>query len=236
MSMKDIKIEITFINKKRLSPYRRFFCFLVFLCACSLSHAQVGDYVRSFKEKRSLYFTWDSKATFISNRYAQIKSIKFGFNFGGKTTFGMGYNWYHGKIVRSFDQAESIIPLTANLKFRYVSVFSEYTYFKNERWEATIPAQVGIGIMQYNQEFTKNRVPNAGGLFMLYEPTSTITYRFLRYFGVGLGIGYRLVILLGPNPQKENLQSPIVTFMSKIYFDTVWNDMKGLKKRKKKEK
>lgn len=234
MSMKDIKTYLLSQYKKRLSPNRRFFCFLILLVFFMPLRAQVRHYTDSFKEKRSFYFTWDSKITFITNRYAQVKSIKCGFDFGGgKTKFGIGYNWYKGPIVRTFDGPEGS-TLTANFKFRYASIFTEYLYFKNDKWEATIPAQVGVGIMQYNQEFTKNRIPGAGGVFLVYEPASTITYRFLRYFGIGVGLGYRLVIMLGDNPQNEQLHSPVIMLRSKLYFDTLLADFKGWRKKKKK--
>lgn len=238
MSMKDTKSKILPLYKKRLLQHGRFFYFLLaplfFVVLLQVpATAQVRKYTDSFREKRSLYFTWDSKITFISNRYAQVKSIKLGFDFGGKTKFGLGYNWYKGNIVRDFERPPQNPFMTANLKFRYASLFTEYQYFINERWEATIPAQVGLGIVQYNKEFTKEKVSRAGGFFVLYEPSSTITYRFLRYFGVGLGIGYRLVILMGENPHKENFQSPVIMVRTKLYFDYLMQDVKKLLSRKK---
>lgn len=212
-------------SKKRLLQYRRFFYLIPILFFAFNSNSQgVDEFANSFKKKRSFYFTWDSKATFITNEYAQVKSVKLGFDFGGKTKFGIGYNWYKGNIVREFFEKEQLVG--ANLKFRYASIFTEYVYFLNDHWEATIPAQIGMGIMQYNKEFTKLKIQGAGGFFMLYEPSSTIVYRFLRYFGAGIGIGYRLVILTGNNPLKENFQSPILTLRTKIYFDKVMDDLK----------
>lgn len=226
--MKATNEKIRSPYKKRLLPCRRFFCFwCVFVMHTGTTVAQVRKYTDSFREKRSLYFTWDSKITFITNRYAQVKSIKLGFDFGGKTKFGLGYNWYKGNIVREFVRPQYPY-LSANFKFRYLSVFTEYLYFINEKWEATIPAQVGMGLMQYNKEYTGEKVDDAGGFFMLYEPSSTITYRFLRYFGVGAGIGYRLVLLFGNNPQKEHLQSPVIMLRTKLYFDYLMRDVKKL--------
>lgn len=245
MNMKDIKNKLYSLYQKRLLPNRRF-CFLSvpkqvlrIVLVLALFHfsatAQVRKYTDSFKEKKSFYFTWDSKITFISNRYAQVKSLKLGFDFGGKTKFGVGYNWYKGPMVRSFDE-QPVNPIpTANLKLRYASLFTEYLYFKNDKWEATIPAQLGMGFLEYRREFTKEKIPGAGGFCLLYEPSSTITYRVLRYFGVGAGIGYRLVLLFGHNPHKENLQSPVIMIRTKIYFDTLMADFKAWRKKKQKD-
>lgn len=225
MNMTDTS-HIKNIVKKRLFHCKRFFSFVVMLCMPFMqTHAQ-NDFSESFKTKRTFYFTWDSKITFISNEYAQVKSVKLGFDFGGKTKFGVGYNWYKGDIVRGLGEPGKQVH--ANLKFRYVSIFTEYVYFLNDKWEATIPAQAGIGFMQYNKEFTNDKVPGAGGFFMTYEPASTLVFRFLRYFGAGLGIGYRLVLLTGNNPLKENFQSPVIMVRTKVYFDRVMKDIKSL--------
>jgi hypothetical protein len=211
--------------EKRLNSFRRFFCFVVILFSINFIQAQgVEDFSNSLKAKRSFYFTWDSKATFISNEYAQVKSVKLGFDFGGKTKFGIGYNWYKGDISRTFYENEK--SSQGLLKFRYASIFTEYVYFLNNKWEATIPAQIGMGITQYNHETTMQKLDGAGGVFLLYEATSTLVYRFLRYFGAGLGVGFRLVVITGDDPFKENFQSPILTLRTKVYFDRVVSDFK----------
>lgn len=211
--------------KKRLNFFRRFFCFTLILFFSNFLFAQsVDDFANSLKAKRSFYFTWDSKATFISNEYAQVKSLKLGFDLGGKTKFGIGYNWYKGDISRPFSTSES--AFRGRLKFRYASIFTEYVYFLNDKWEATIPAQIGFGITQYNHPTTKEKLDGAGGFFLVYEASSTLVYRFLRYFGAGLGVGFRLVLLTGDNPYKENFQSPVLTLRTKVYFDRVVADFK----------
>jgi hypothetical protein len=224
MNMMGIRPQKIF-TKKRLICFRRFFCFMLIFFSAGFLRAQgVDDFTSSLKAKRSFYFTWDSKATFISNEYAQVKSVKLGFDFGGKTKFGIGYNWYKGNISRTFYDNEKAIQ--GMLKFRYGSIFTEYVYFLSDKWEATIPAQLGMGITQYNHEITKEKLDGAGGVFFLYEASSTLVYRFLRYFGAGLGIGFRLVVLTGDDPYKENFQSPVLTLRTKVYFDQAMADIK----------
>lgn len=223
MNMTDTN-QLKNIIKKRLFHCKRFFSFVaVLLPLCSIAQ---NDFTASLKTKRTAYFTWDSKITFISNEYAQVKSVKLGFDFGGKTKFGIGYNWYKGDIVRRLGNPGA--QVNGNLKFRYLSIFTEYVYFLNHKWEATIPAQAGMGFMQYNKEFTHDKISGAGGFFLTYEPASTLVYRFLRYFGAGLGIGYRLVLLGGSNPLKENFQSPVIMVRTKVYFDRLVKDVRNL--------
>lgn len=225
-NMKDtspIKISL----QKRLYNYRRFFCLLfLFLITLPIHSQENPSITKTLNGKKSIYFTWDSKTTFITNEYAQVKSIKLGLDFGGKTKFGLGYNWYKGSIVREFDFLEG--KPTANLKFRYVSLFAEHVYFINKRWEASIPAQIGLGTMHYQKEFSTDKISGAGGAVFIYEPSSVLIIRFLKYFGAGLGLGYRLAIQSGSNPLNEQLHSPIIMVRTKLYFNDLVNDFKEL--------
>ncbi len=219
---------LKYMNKKRSLFNGRFFC--LFVCFSFLYpslYSQMVDAVnKELSREKSVYATWDSKTTFISNKVAVVKSVKLGFDFGGKTKLGVGYNWYKGKL--------SFIPDGENkdffLKIRYVSVFAEHLYFESRRWEASIPVQLGAGILNYYDDI-KNKYNKAGGLVFLYEPSSAILFKFLRYFGVGGGIGYRLVVYTGPNPNKEQMQSPIFYIRTKIYFNKIWRDLKRITKR-----
>jgi len=47
-------------------------------------------------------------------------------------------------------------------------------------------------------------------------------------------LGYRLVILFGHNPHKENFQSPVIMIRTKLYFDTIMADFKAWRKKKQK--
>lgn len=210
-----------------MSFLRRFFCLVLpFVTFSILANAQIADEVQKvLKKKRSIYFNWDSKATFISNNYAQVKSVKLGFDFGGKTKVGLGYNWYKGDLNFVPDLEKPTINY--NLKMRYGSFFLEHMYFENKRWEASIPVQFGVGWLNY-QNANKEVYDKAGGLVLYYEPSSSILYKFWRYFGAGGGIGYRIAFLTGPNPNEEKLHSPVFFIRTKVYFDVVWKDIKKL--------
>jgi hypothetical protein len=54
------------------------------------------------------------------------------------------------------------------------------------------------------------------GLLVLYEPYSIGIYKFTPWFGLGFGIGYRLV-LVGNKTINENINSPIYVVKAKLY-------------------
>jgi hypothetical protein len=57
----------------------------------------------------------------------------------------------------------------------------------------------------------------------MYEPAMTVQYRFLRYFGVSAGLGYRLVFK-NNEILKQQMSAPVYLVGLKIFFDDLWKD------------
>jgi hypothetical protein len=188
------------------------------------SRAQLVDsIVHSFTHKPSLYWNYGTNYSFISNQFAGIMNIKLGADFNTTTKIGLGFNWIQKGM-------EKQIPvdgyLHSQLYMRYVSVFFEYTYFKTYHWEASIPAQIGLGNMNYLHTLNNGTTEKSENKwFVLYEPITTIQYRFLKYFAVGGGIGFRLVI---PNKPTtfDHFASVLFVVKSKFYFTDAFRDFK----------
>lgn len=188
------------------------------------SKAQLRDSIlKSFKEKPTFYGNYGSNYSFISNQFAGVMNIKLGLDYSSIAKFGIAFNWIKKGMTKqtpndNFDESK--------LYMRYISVFFEYTYFKTYHWEASIPAQIGIGNIFYKNTMTNaNTISTQKKWFVLYEPITTIQYRFLKYFAAGGGIGYRLVI-----PTRvggiDQFSSILFVVKSKIYFGEAWRDFK----------
>jgi hypothetical protein len=54
----------------------------------------------------------------------------------------------------------------------------------------------------------------------------TVQYRFLNYFGVGAGWGFRLVVQTG-DKLGENLNAPIYTLGVRVFLGDLWRDLRG---------
>ena len=58
---------------------------------------------------------------------------------------------------------------------------------------------------------------------IIYEPAMTIEYKFLKYFGIGGGVGFRLAIK--SNQQiKESFTAPEYILRFKIYSGDIYKD------------
>jgi hypothetical protein len=197
--------------------------FLFFIFSLSANAQLVDSIAHSFKHKPGFYWNYGSNYSFVSNQFAGVMNIKLGADFNSITKIGAGYNW----IKKGMDKQDAVPGyMHSQLYMRYISVFFEYTYFKTYHWEATIPAQIGVGNMYYihtNANGTTERSINKW--YVLYEPLTTIQYRFLRYFAAGAGIGFRLVIPNKPTPH-DHLSSVLFIVKSKFYFTDAYRDFK----------
>ena len=61
---------------------------------------------------------------------------------------------------------------------------------------------------------------------ILYEPAMTVQYRFLRYFAIGAGWGFRLVIQTGDD-LGERLTAPVYLFGVRSFIGGMGRDARG---------
>lgn len=203
---------------------------ILFLILSLHSSAQLRDSIlKAFKEKPTFYGNYGSNYSFISNQFNGVMNVKLGLDFSSTVKFGIAYNWNKKGMIKqnplsNFDESK--------LYMRYISIFFEYTYFKTYHWEASIPAQIGVGNIFYQNTKNGNSVKSEKSWFVLYEPITTIQYRFLKYFAAGGGIGYRIVL-----PTKvggyDQFSSVLFVIKSKVYFGEAWRDFKKWKRTQK---
>ncbi len=184
---------------------------------CTGAKAQLFDSIKSsFEYKPKLLIKMDARNSFVTASFARIKGVKVGLSYHKTFKFGLGYSWM------KTDFYPNAFNDSTNLRFSYANVFMEYTFFQTKHWLFEIPVQLGIGRISYKDPegliLQKQWVP-------IWEPAMTFEYIFLKYFGVGVGAGYRLVIK--PKlPIVEKFTSPIYIFKFKIYFGDIYKDVK----------
>lgn len=181
----------------------------------------------SLKENPSPFIKLDSKNSIISNWGARISSIKTGLEFNHTLCFGMGYEWlasdiYRSEIVYAGNQTE--VTVKKKLEMNYISLFTEYNYYNYKKWQFYVPISVGIGESHYKYRFDEIEYNENNTLILLYETEMIAEYRIIKYVGVGLGVGYRL-LLKGKSDMNENFTSPIYILKLKIYFSDIYKDI-----------
>jgi hypothetical protein len=199
---------------------------LCFILLSLLLKAGDGDStrLRSLKGILSL----DGKRSFVKKHPVGITGIRGGIQWKNTFRTGVGYYFLNREVRDAkifYNPAGGIEDVRIQrIRFYYFAFFYEQLIKKNKRWEIYIPVMAGPGWVKnrtysYNEYlFTeKERVA-------LFELSCVAEYRFLRWFGVGAGLGYRK-ILWADALIEENLDAPIYSLKFKIYFDHLGKDL-----------
>lgn len=198
---------------------RTFFIILIsFFIFSSQGHAQLFDSIRtSFDYKPKFLLKFDTRNSFISNQYAKIHGIKVGLSFNKTTNIGIGYHWMPKRPL----EPTLLNSNKIDLKFGYAVAFFEYNFYKSKHWSAEIPVQIGFGKAQYDD--LDLAMTTGVSWIIIYEPAMTIEYKFLKYFGIGGGVGFRLAIK--SNQQIiESFTAPEYILRFKIYSGDIYKE------------
>lgn len=198
--------------------------FLILLCCSSnlLGQQFEEELKEALKEQPKFEFKLDSRNAFISNTGVRVFGFKLGLNFDDKLSFGLGYNqlWSNPSNELFWDGA----AFDAEVNYYYFSPYVEYTFYRDEKWEFSIPVQFGLGESWYELNRTHQQIIRSRNFVLSYEPAITVQYSFLKYFGLGAGVGYRLMIVPN-NSIDEQFTSPVYIFKFKIFFQDIYQDL-----------
>lgn len=178
-------------------------------------NAQLFDSIqKSFQFTPKPLLKIETRNSFITSEIVKVRALKIGLNFNKTTQIGISYNWLKGKTY--IQNRDSSI-----LKMNYISPFFEYVFYRDKHFILSIPVLIGIGNTKYK---SKENIKFNKSFLMTYEPGLTLEYKFLKYFGIGTGIGLRLAIKEN-NTVTEQLNSPTYILKFKIYFGEIVNDL-----------
>jgi hypothetical protein len=190
---------------------------------CSHAQSFEQELREAVKTKPKLEFRMDSRHSFINQRGVKTAGVKVGIQFADKLSFGLGYNRLWSPLSSTIVQ--NGVETEVQLGFFNLSPYVEYVFYKDKKWELTIPVQIGFGSSYYSNQTESGKDKLREEFVMSYEPAITFQYRFLSYFGAGLGIGYRFMIV--PNGKlEEKFTSPVYIFKTRIYFQDILRDLK----------
>ena len=195
---------------------------LMFFISFSSSNAQLLDSISlSIKEKPRLLFKLDGRGSFISTRSARIWGFKVGVEHNDRVQYGIGYSWLRNEISQEVELNGEMVP--SRVRFGYLTPFFEYAFYQRNKWEVSIPVQVGLGQAWYEHKDDQGEKYKVDKTWVfMYEPAMTVEYRVFRFFGAGIGVGYRLAIKTN-RAMEENFTAPIYLLKLKLYLPEVLN-------------
>lgn len=201
--------------------------FIIFLCIVSFKPAKAQslqeEFLSSFQTEPRPVFALGTRNAFVTNDFAKMRHVFVGLNYQNVTRVGVSFNW----LTKGF-RDNSYTPYPDNLRMLYIAPHIEYVFFRTQHWELNIPVQLGLGMSYlYSIEIDNNNQPknvrSDKGFIALYEPAMTAQYRFLKYFAVGAGAGFRL--MLRNNPKlNENFNSLVYMAWFKVFFGDLYKE------------
>lgn len=199
--------------------------FLMMFFGTQVQGQIVSQLKQQFNEKPKFSVRFDTRNSFIANKAAKIRGVKFGLDYGKDVTVGMSFNWLDAKFDSQKDVLVGMDTVHAKLDFAYLGAYFEYTFYRTKKWEISIPVQIGFGSTYFGY---KNEQDKAKKMYqkpiLVYEPAMTAEYKIWRYLGVGAGVGYRLM-LINNKDIDGNFNSPIYVLKLKVYLGQVYRDV-----------
>ncbi len=198
---------------------------LLALLGTTAAHAQLLDSIALFaSEPPRVVAKLDMRGSFVNNRNVRIAGAKLGLEHAGRFQYGVGYSFLLTPVSRErFVTGQGLVA--SRLRLGYVSAYVDHAFYQRGPWEVRIPVQVGFGgasLIYRDADDRKRKLLRTG--LVIYEPAMTVQYRFLKYFAVGAGWGFRLVWQTG-DKLDESLNAPIYTFGLRVFFGDLWRDL-----------
>jgi len=170
----------------------------------------------SLQEKPKFYIGFDNKNSFISNRSGWFIGAKVGLEYNKIFRYGIGfyglYNKTYAKYINGIKKSEEY------LSFNYASIFAEYIFKSSKKYEYSLPINLGFGYSWLGDFQTSAERQ----FVILYEAQLNGLYYPISFFGVGAGVGYR-IMLLNNKKIDEQFSAPIYNIKFKIVFGEIFN-------------
>ena len=214
---------------------RLFTIFLFFFLTNVQLQAQFVDSIsEAIKSKPKLSVRFDNRFSFTATTPSKISGIKVGAEFKDKFRVGGGYNLLNSTLSKDVymdGDGQIIDTVKSYLKMSYMSYFIEYVFYRDKRWEFSIPLQIGIGNTHYEYRYGGFKFRNNWSMIVNYEASVSGHYRIVKWVGIGAGFGYQL--MLKDNPAiEENFNTPIYVIKLKIFLGDIYRSVFPSKKGK----
>lgn len=183
----------------------------------------IGEAIK-FKPKLSVRL--DNRYSFTAATPSKIVGFKVGAEFQDRFRVGGGYNLLNSELKKEVYVLKNGVNDTVMsfLKMSYMSYFIEYVFYRDKRWEFSIPLQIGIGNTHYEYRIDNFKFRNNWSVIVNYEASVSGHYRIIKWIGIGGGLGYQL--MLKDNPAiPENFNTPIYVVKLKIFLGDIYRSV-----------
>ena len=202
-----------------------FFFIIVFFVSANV-HAQLIDSIKNcLTQKPRFNAKFDNRNSFVSNSRARIFGVKAGLEYNNHFVIGIGYNFLNSEIDKEFYSVVSANDtINTKLRFNYISIFAEYVFYDEKKYQLSIPIQIGAGVSKYTYSLNNKIFNYKNKPVIIYETALLGHYKIIKWVAIGGGIGYRLMILDNPNIDQQ-FNSVVYVIKVKIFLADIYRDI-----------
>lgn len=183
------------------------------------------EFRHSFHNKPKLDVKFDNRFSFIRDNDVKTVGVKLGLSFNRRFKVGLGLNQLLIAADRTYIEADT--ALDVNLEYFYFSPYLEYVFYNSRKWEFSLATQLGFGGASYQYNNTEGKkIKLVESTVLSYEPAMLIDYKIVRWFGIGTGVGYRLIYYKSPGV-AEKFSSPEYVIKLKVYLGEIVRTFTG---------
>lgn len=176
-------------------------------------------------KKISIQAGFDSRNSFFAGRGVRLFGIRAGIQHYYKFRTGLGiYGFREPVYMRDvrIDKPDASAEQISQFNLSFLALYFDKIIYKTRRWELSAPIYLGAGTLNAYYKDTSNIfVPWHELPFTSLEFTAEGSYRPIRWFSIGVGVGYRW-IFRGEAELKRAFNSPIYAFRFSILFGELY--------------
>ena len=136
-------------------------------------------------------FQLDNRISQIKDKNITIFGLKAGVEYKSLTRFGIGTSFVLNPISIDYVNKKTRQTEQNSMEFWYVSVFSDWILFRNERWHCFVTEQIGVGQPNFIKTINDEVVSDVNVTIYINEISLQAQYKILPWIGAGAGFGYR---------------------------------------------
>ncbi len=200
-------------------------CCLLFALMTLPAQGQWLDTVKaSFRSRPKFLFQLDTYNSFVSSESANTSGLRAGLDFNRRVRLSLGYYNLTSEIIKRKAVTDSDFGDTVNarLDMNYFPAGFEYVFYNTFPWEVSVPFNIGPGKSYFwyyrNNDGEQGRVDEKTVALAILGVGAQ--YKIVKWFGVGAGLGYRVMLIDNSNI-NENFNSVIYSLNLRIFLDEI---------------
>lgn len=178
---------------------------------------------------RRLVVQYDSRYSFVNGHFCTINGLKLGMEWRGRVRTGAAvYFLSTGIPTRQPLPDNAADDADADLRFRYLALYTEYVVLQNSRWSLSANMQMGMGsvYVRYLNDSTGNYDRTPRDFVGVIEPSMAAQLRVFRWASLGAGAGWRQPVLV-PVTIRRELSGPVFYLRANVLLGPLLKVVRG---------